>query len=121
MNNVSLLLRPILTSSLQIVFQKVMSDPAQSSQDYSLLELALPLRDEESFSINFICGMALSAVPGSTPADCCHLTSGFKNYYNSTQDISVLGEYFPEFMISLSFSLEQQLSPASMCSGQPRQ
>ena len=34
-----------------------MSDPAQSSQDYSLLELAVPLRDEESFSINFICGM----------------------------------------------------------------
>ena len=55
-----------------------MSDPAQSSQDYSLLELAMPLRDEESFSINFICGMALSAVPGSTPADCCHLTSGFQ-------------------------------------------
>ena len=97
MNNVSLLLRPILTSSLQIVFQKVMSDPAQSSQDYSLLELALPLRDEESFSINFICamnGVICSARVDYT--DCCHLTSGS---HNSTYDsFHTQGEYFFEFI-----------------------
>ena len=40
-------------SSLQILI-KSMSDSAQCSQDYSLLELAMPLRDEESFSINFL-------------------------------------------------------------------
>ena len=53
--------------------------------------------------------MALSAVPGSTTADCCHLTSGSNNSsYDSCFPIQ--GEYFSRFMSSLSFTRAKYFS-----------